>query len=70
MDRKKVDETAMKEFRRETMTLIQVKKHPNLVSLIGVSYFENKVQILTEYCEGGSLFELIHRNRETDIELS
>lgn len=68
MDTNKVDDNSMKEFRRETLTLILVGKHKNLVSLIGVSYNDKKVYILLDYCSGGSLFELVHRTKEVEIE--
>lgn len=61
LDISKLDDTAIKEFRRETLTLIKASSHPYLVSLVGISYNDNKVYIVTEYCENGTLFELIHR---------
>lgn len=64
MDMMVANEHQMKEFRRETSTLTQMKPHPNLVALVGLTYSEKKAYLVIEFCEGGSLFELIHRNTE------
>ena len=57
-----------KEFERELTTLIRIKKHQNLVSLIAISKKQDEYYLLIDYCEGGNLFELLHRR--TDLEMS
>jgi serine/threonine protein kinase len=58
---------AFKEFERELTTLIRIKKHQNLVSLIAISKKADEYYLLIDFCEGGNLFELLHRR--TDIEV-
>ncbi|CAD8065846.1 unnamed protein product [Paramecium primaurelia] len=62
------DEQKMKEYKREIVTLVKVRHHQNLVCLVGITFHQNKLYIITEFCSGGSLFDLIHRNRETKID--
>ncbi|KRX03812.1 Protein kinase-like domain [Pseudocohnilembus persalinus] len=57
-----------KEFQREIGTLVKLKPQPNLVSLIGISQKLDEFYIITEYCSGGTLFDLLHR--KTQIKLS
>ena len=54
----------MKEFKRETTTLIKVR-HSNLVNFVGTSIddLKGQVLILTEYCFGGTLFNLLHARK-------
>ena len=41
--------------------LMMKLKNPNLVTCYGVNFDENKINIVMEYCAGGSLFDLIIR---------
>lgn len=45
-----------KEFERELTTLIRIKKHQYLVSLIAISKKGDEYYLLIDYCEGGNLF--------------
>ncbi len=38
-------------------------RHPNIVLLIGISSKPQKLAIITEYVENGSLFDLLHRSK-------
>lgn len=60
---KSLTENHMKEFRREITTLVKIKPHKNLVSLTGISQKEDELYIITEFCAGGTLFELLHRKK-------
>lgn len=51
--------TMSKEFEREVQTLIKAR-HPNLVLFVGACVEESNVMVLTEFCFGGTLFELLH----------
>lgn len=62
-----LQENHMKEFYREISALVKLRMHQNLVSLIGVSQNENELCIITEYCSGGTLFDLLHRRKGTEI---
>ena len=48
------------------MKLLLNLRHPNLVIFMGVC-FDEPLSIITEYCEGGDLFTLLHRQKETFI---
>ena len=56
-----------KEFKREIATLVKLKPHANIVSLMGVSQQGDDFYIITDYCGGGTLFDLLHRNRNIPI---
>lgn len=58
---KSLNENHMKEFRREITALVKIKPHKHLVSLIGISQKDDELYIVTEYCAGGTLFDLLHR---------
>lgn len=44
--------------------LKQLQQHPNVVSLLDVYETDEEIQIVTEYCRGGELFDAIQRKRE------
>eukprot|EP00933_Yihiella_yeosuensis_P062742 TRINITY_DN65724_c0_g1_i1.p1 TRINITY_DN65724_c0_g1~~TRINITY_DN65724_c0_g1_i1.p1 ORF type:complete len:304 (-),score=48.44 TRINITY_DN65724_c0_g1_i1:330-1241(-) len=54
-------------FARELKILSQVR-HQNLVQLFGVSYTRNQeLRIVTEFCDGGCCFELLHNAEDVEI---
>ena len=56
-----VTEDLLNEFNNEIKMLFLLR-HPNIILLIGISY-KQKLAIITEYVENGSLFELLHRTK-------
>jgi len=50
----------IKEFKREISTLI-ILNHPYLVLFMGVIIEPNDISIVTEFCSGGTLFELLYK---------
>jgi len=50
---------ALQEFRME-LDILSRLRHPNLVLLMGACYREPPLFVVTEFCAGGSLFELLH----------
>lgn len=54
-------EKAKMEFWREVHTLSKTR-HPNLVLFIGVANDHKNFCIATEFCFGGSLFDLLHKS--------
>jgi serine/threonine protein kinase len=51
----------MKEFKRELSLLISLPHHPNLLTLIGFCIKDNNIYLVTEFCEGGTLFDILYR---------
>ncbi|CAD8077038.1 unnamed protein product [Paramecium primaurelia] len=64
---KSLNENHLKEFRREISALVTIKRHQNLVQLLGISQKEDELYIVTEYCAGGTLFDLLHKKKHLDI---
>ncbi|CAK74126.1 unnamed protein product (macronuclear) [Paramecium tetraurelia] len=62
-----LNENHLKEFRREISALVTIKRHQNLVQLLGISQKEDELYIVTEYCAGGTLFDLLHRKKHLEI---
>ncbi len=59
----------LKEFKREIALLISLPAHSSLLTLIGFCIEENDVYLVTEFCEGGTLFDIIYR-KGTNFKLS
>jgi len=53
------------EFKRELAVLLQLR-HPNLVLFMGASSIGRPV-IISEFCSGGTLFELLHQRRDLSL---
>ena len=62
----KLKEENLKEFKREVSSL-SIIRHPNLVLFMGAIAEENNICIVTEYCDGGTLFNLLHQRKEINI---
>lgn len=56
-------EEAFEEFKVE-VDFMKRLDHPNLCFLVGSVAEDNVMVILTEYCENGSLFDLLHKKRQ------
>lgn len=50
---------ALKDFYRELGIMLRLR-HPNLVLFMGTSTRAKPLCVITEYCAGGNLFELLH----------
>lgn len=51
----------LKEFKREISVLISLPNQSNLLSLIGFCLHEHHVYLITEFCDGGTLFDILYR---------
>ncbi|SCW00310.1 LAFE_0C01332g1_1 [Lachancea fermentati] len=51
---------------KEEMTVLEMLHHPNIVQYYGVEVHRDKVNIFMEYCEGGSLAQLLEHGRIED----
>jgi len=56
---------AMKSIKEE-MTVLEMLDHPNVVKYYGIEVHREKVYIFMEYCEGGSLANLLEHGRIAD----
>ena len=61
MEVNQLNERNQKEFQREIETLVKISPQINLVSLIGVAQKKDNFYINTELCNGGTMFELLHK---------
>ncbi|PFH37160.1 hypothetical protein BESB_036180 [Besnoitia besnoiti] len=55
----------IQDFRQELGIMARLK-HPNLVRVLGVGTQTPPLFMLTELCEGGTLFDLLHKGREEE----
>lgn len=55
-----VNEDLLNEFNNEIKMLFLLR-HPNIISLLGTSRNGQKLVIVTEFLENGSLFEFLHK---------
>lgn len=51
----------LKEFKREISLLVSVPSHSSLLTLLGFSINDDEVCLVTEYCEGGTLFDILYK---------
>ena len=51
----------LKEFKRELSLLVSLPSHSSILTLIGFCLHENEVYLVTEFCEGGTLFDVLYR---------
>lgn len=58
-----VKDANLKEFKREVSSLSMLR-HPNLVLFMGAIAEPNSICIVTEYCAGGTLFNVLHQRQE------
>jgi mitogen-activated protein kinase kinase kinase len=56
---------AMKSIKEE-MTVLEMLEHPNVVKYYGIEVHRDKVYIFMEFCEGGSLANLLEHGRIAD----
>lgn len=61
-----VQEENLKEFKREVSSLIMLR-HPNLVLFMGAIAEKDNICIVTEYCPGGTLFNILHQKKDLII---
>ena len=51
---------------RDEISVLQILRHPNIVSYYGIEVHRDKVYIFMEYCSGGSLANLLEHGRIED----
>lgn len=64
---KEINDNYYKEFKNEIVALTMIR-HPNLVIFMGTMIDNNNnLCIVTEYCKGGTLFDLLYKKKNIDI---
>ena len=63
---KEINDNYFKEFKNEIVTLTMIR-HPNLVYFMGTMIEDNNLCIVTEYCKGGTLFDLLHKKKNINL---
>jgi len=63
---KEINDNYFKEYKNEIVSLTMVR-HPNLIIFMGTMLEDNNLCIVTEYCKGGTLFDLLHKKRNIDL---
>ena len=46
------------------MTSVRIRHHPQLVTLIGVTEHDKYFYIINEFCNGSTLFDLLHESED------
>ena len=59
-------EKILKEFEREVLSLILIR-HSNIILFMGVIVEPNNLSVVYEFCNGGTLFDLLYGQLDVDI---
>lgn len=51
----------LKEFKREISLLVSIPNHSSLLTMLGFSMNDDDVCLVTEFCEGGTLFDILYK---------
>jgi serine/threonine protein kinase len=51
----------LKEFKRELSILVSIPNHSSLLTLVGFCIKDHEVYLVSEFCEGGTLFDLLYK---------
>ena len=62
----KLNPKIVEAFKRELTVMVRCR-HPNLVLFMGAATLAAPIRLLSEFCEGGTLFELLHNRREVEL---
>lgn len=53
----------MKNLKRELGALVALRPHQYLVNFLGVCMKGDQMNLVSEYCPGGTLFDLLHKKK-------
>lgn len=51
----------LKEFKRELSLLVSIPNHSSLLTLMGFCIKDHEVYLVSDFCEGGTLFDLLYK---------
>ena len=57
----------MKDLKREISVLASLPAHSSLVALFGICVHEEHVYVVVDYCEGGSMFDLLNKEEPSEL---
>ena len=63
---KEINDDFYKEYQNELSILTSIR-HTNLIIFLGTMLEENNLCLITEYCEGGTLYDLLHKKKHIEI---
>ena len=63
---KEINDNYFKEYKNEIVALTMIR-HPNLIIFMGTMLEDNNLCIVTEYCKGGTLFDLLHKKKNINL---
>ena len=62
----KLNPKIVEAFKRELTVMVRCR-HPNLVLFMGACTLAPPIRLLSEFCEGGTLFDLVHNRKDVDL---
>ena len=62
----KLNPKIVQAFKRELTVMVRCR-HPNLVLFMGAATTTPPIRLLSEFCEGGTLFDLLHNRPEIEL---
>ena len=66
---KDINDNFYKEYQNEISSLTLVR-HPNIINFLGTMNEENNLYIITKYCQGGTLYDLLYKKKNIEIPLN
>ena len=66
---KDINDNFYKEYQNEISALTLVR-HPNIIDFLGTMNEENNLYIITKYCQGGTLYDLLYKKKNIEIPLN
>jgi len=67
LTKKEVNEEDIEEFNKEAELMKSLPVHPNVVLFRGITLPPDPISIVTDFCEGGSLSDLLEKEKKIDI---
>ena len=62
----KLNPKIVEAFKRELTVMVRCR-HPNLVLFMGAATISPPIRLISEFCEGGTLFDLLHNKPEVEL---
>jgi len=66
VDKSQLTEFQLKEVKNEAEVMLHLRGHPNIVTVMGVFDNEDRIDIVMEFCDGGSLGQHLKKKGKMD----